>query len=122
MEDSIEVATVVKSLRRMSEFVDAGKVTPEEFGENALLQLMRLSVTDCIALVRTFKDRDTQAILAQMEKTCVPTNFRPSGSPFVVNKADAIAIAEIEDRLEPKYRSLYCELTHAERLDATTKT
>ncbi len=120
MEDSSEVATVTKGVRRLSEFVDAGKVTLQEFGENALLQLMRLSITDCIELVRTLKDRDTQAIAAQMERTCVPTNFRPSGSPFVVNKNDAKAIVDVEDRLEPKYRALYRELTHAERLDAAT--
>jgi small ligand-binding sensory domain FIST len=97
-------------IRRLSEFLNAGKVTVEEFGENAFLQLMRLSVKDAIELVRTFNERDFHSVVAHMDKTCVPSNFRPSGAPFVVDKQDSKAIAEIEDRFEPKYRAFYEEL------------
>ncbi len=97
----------VSRCRKLAKFLNAGRITFEEYASNVTLAAVSGSIDDIPACMATVPVGVAEPYIDYVRAFLEPVDFMPCPSPFLAGGPTEEAVAETKRRLRPKYLRVY---------------
>jgi hypothetical protein len=97
----------VTRCRKLAKFLNAGRITFEEYASNVTLGIVYGAVEDISACIATIPAGVATPYADYLRASLEPVDFMPCPRPFLAGGPSEEAIEEAKRRLRPKYFRLY---------------
>jgi hypothetical protein len=92
---------------KLARLLVAGRITFEEYADNATLAIASGPSADIARCVESIPPGFADAFLAHLQDTLEPVDFMPCPRPFLAGNASDEAIERTRRELRPRYLQLY---------------
>ncbi len=97
----------VSRCRKLARFLNAGRITFDEYASNVTLAAVSGSIDDISACIATVPVGVAEPYMDYVRAFLEPVDFMPCPSPFLAGGPTEEVVEETKRRLRPKYVRLY---------------